>query len=193
MYKPLTRTNALYAAIVDGVYLNPPNGATEDQLEASSLAAKVVYLEWKNGHITTEELAQETLRLIAEDVDAGYVPWDVWDFSELHNYVDANCYTLDVLGLYWPDDDGDSACDITNAVQGRVSEMLCGSKTPGHHAFNEDNHVLMDDRKYEYHEDRQRSLCGYLMLMGKDVNANLLRTMRRARIPVPREVVRRRA
>jgi hypothetical protein len=53
--------------------------------------------------------------------------------------VDANEYTLEVIGLFYPDDDeenGPEPVDLTNEVQTRVSEMLSGSSrspmTPGY-------------------------------------------------------------
>jgi hypothetical protein len=174
MYKPLTETNLYYAGIIAnmglGVYLNPPNNATEAELEGSRDAAKAIHNAWCFGVITTEELAREHLRLIADDVDAGYVPWDVWDFSELHNYTDANCYSLEVCGLYIDETD-DPALDLINACQARVSEMLCGTTQPGYHEWREENRVLAGDRKYEYHRDRNHSLNSYIRAMGKDVNA----------------------
>lgn len=162
MYKPLTETNAYYAGITAGAYLNPPNDATEAEKDESRDAAKAVYIAWRSGVVTTEELARETVRLIAEDVDAGIVPWDVRDFSALHDYVDANCYSLEIVGYYIDETDNDQNYDLINAVQDRVNEMLCGHKVPGFPSFADDNRPLADARASEYH----RALAMYDLLLG---------------------------
>jgi hypothetical protein len=147
VYAKLTETSAAYRAIVvksDGgeIQLNPPNrywdAGNEDLLQETRDAAKAVHLAWAEGEITTEDLAREVIRLVAQDVAAGTVPWDVADYSELHDYVDANEYTLEVIGLLSPDDEGSrpAATGPTSEVQTRVSEMLSGSSrspmTPGY-------------------------------------------------------------
>ena len=148
MYAKLTETNATYRAILvksDGgeIQLNPPNSywdaGNEDLLQETRHAAKAVYHAWVEGEITTEDLSREVIRLVGQDVAEGGVPWDVADYSELHDYVDANEYTLEVIGLFYPDDDeasGPGPVDLTNEVQTRVSEMLSGSArfpmTPGY-------------------------------------------------------------
>jgi hypothetical protein len=147
MYAKLTETSAAYRAIVvksDGreIQLNPPNSywdaGNEHLLQETRDAAKAVHLAWADGEITTEDLAREVIRLVGQDVAAGTVPWDVADYSELHDYVDANEYTLEVIGLPGPDDEGSrpEAADLTSEVQTRVSEMLSGSSrspmTPGY-------------------------------------------------------------
>jgi hypothetical protein len=82
------------------------------------------------------------------------VPWDVADYSELHDYVDANEYTLEVVGLLCPDDEGSrpEAADLTSAVQTRVSEMLSGSSrspmTPGYGEWR----AIVDSYRTYQHE-----------------------------------------
>ncbi len=44
------------------------------------------------GMITAEEMAERMKREILADIGAGVVPDSVKDYSELHDYVDANCY-----------------------------------------------------------------------------------------------------
>jgi hypothetical protein len=146
VYAKLTETSAAYRAIVvksDGreIQLNPPNrywdAGNEDLLQETRDAAKAVHRAWADGQITTEDLAREVIRLVGQDVAADTVPWDVADYSELHDYVDANEYTLEVIGLLCPDDGSEpEAADLTSEVQTRVSEMLSGSSrspmTPGY-------------------------------------------------------------
>jgi len=43
------------------------------------------------------ESTRDVLAAIAADVAAGVVPWDVPDFSSLHDFVDANQYLLDTI------------------------------------------------------------------------------------------------
>lgn len=54
--------------------------------------------------MTTEELAEAMKSEIIADVKSGIVPATVGSFSELHDYVDANCYggtekLLDDVGM----------------------------------------------------------------------------------------------
>jgi hypothetical protein len=92
------------------------------------------------------DLAREVIRLVGKDVAEGSVPWDVAEYSELHDYVDANEYTLEVIGPFYPDDNeenGPEPVDLTNEVQTRFSEMLSGSTrfpmTPGYDATTSTN------------------------------------------------------
>lgn len=112
MWQPLSETNPVYAA------LTAVRNADGEPADPEAITAA-----WKRGEITTEELAREHVRLIERDVAAGDVPWDVCDFSELHNFVDANTYTLDVVGM----DGSDAGTGLANAVQDRVAWMLRGS------------------------------------------------------------------
>ncbi len=139
MYAKLTETSAAYRAILaksggGEIQLTPPssywNAGSEDLLQETRDAAKAAYLAWAEGEITTEDLAREVIRLVGQDVAEGTVPRDVADYSELHDYVDADEYTLEVIGLFHPDDDeenGPEPADLTNEVQTRVSEILSGS------------------------------------------------------------------
>jgi hypothetical protein len=163
VYAKLTETSAAYRAIVvksggREIQLNPPNSywdvGNEDLLKETRDAAKAVHLAWAGGEITTEDLAREVIRLVGQDVAAGTVPWDVADYSELHDYVDANEYTLEVIGLFRPDDEGSGPelADLTSEVQTRVSEMLSGSSrspmTPGYDEWR----AIVDSYRTYQHE-----------------------------------------
>ena len=163
MYAKLTETNTAYRAILvksDGgeIQLNPPNSywdtGNEDLLQETRDAAKAVYLAWVEGEITTEDLAREVIRLVGQDVGEGSVPWDVADYSELHDYVDANEYTLEVIGLFHPEDNeenGPEPVDLTNEVQTRVSEMLSGStRFPMTHGYDEWRATVDGYRNYQH-------------------------------------------
>jgi hypothetical protein len=84
--------------------------------------------------ITPEELA-ERMKEILTDIRDGIVPCSVATFSDLHDYVDANCYggteaILDELDAAVPDtDDGHTSamnalCDLMNPAMEIVSEWL---------------------------------------------------------------------
>lgn len=47
--------------------------------------------------LSTADAAQRVIAMIGSDVAAGIMPWDVPDFSALHDFVDANTYLDDVL------------------------------------------------------------------------------------------------
>jgi hypothetical protein len=111
MWPPLSETNPVYAAL-----------AARRNADGEPAAPEAITAAWRHGEITTEELAREHMRLIEEDVAAGDVPWDVYDFTELHNFVDANTYTLDVMGM----DGSEDGTNLANAVQDRVATMLRG-------------------------------------------------------------------
>src|ERR1700726_3754913 len=60
--------------------------------------------------VTSLEMAEKMKAEIIEDIQSGVVPNTVADFSELHDYVDANCYggseaLLDELDDAAPDTD----------------------------------------------------------------------------------------
>jgi hypothetical protein len=127
---PLTNSNRFYRNLLtrmDGtvVNLDPPDNATPAERGQAHSAAVLIYNAWATGTITTDELAGEVLRLIEIDVAAGVIPWDVADFSELHSYVDANTYLLDVMGFHTVPEDGSP--DILSDVTVRVNEMLTGN------------------------------------------------------------------
>lgn len=126
MSAPLTETNEIYACITrDGqIQLDPPNSyweqGNEAALQETQTAARDITRAWVAGEITTQELAQECMRLISADISSGQVPAGVTSFDELHSYVDANTYTLEIMGCDMSDD-GTRAC---YAVQNAVSAML---------------------------------------------------------------------
>jgi hypothetical protein len=85
--------------------------------------------------ITPEELAERMKAEILYDISAGVVPRSVKTFSELHDYVDANCYggsesLLDELDAAQPDtDEGhgaalDALCDVMNPAMEIINRWL---------------------------------------------------------------------
>lgn len=76
---------------------------------------------------TVAEYADRIWTLIGEDVVEGVVPPTVTTFSDLHEHVDANDYTLQV-GVPWgadvATDDDPAGVRFTNAVEDEVSRRL---------------------------------------------------------------------
>jgi hypothetical protein len=104
---PLWQTNATYADItMNGrLELDPPadpDGEHEDYLAAAQAASRAIFHAWRAGTITTEELAGEVMRLIADDQASGQVPQRITGWADLHTHVDANTYGLEVLGMHSP-------------------------------------------------------------------------------------------
>ena len=60
---------------------------------------KLITAGWRGGFVGVDDLADRVITAITEAVADGSVPWDVADFSELHNYVDANEFILEVLAI----------------------------------------------------------------------------------------------
>jgi hypothetical protein len=128
MFESLLSTNPVYS------YWAIDANLADESEPSATYAAEQIFTAWQQEQITTEELAREVMNMIEEDIESGAVPWDVADFADLHNYVDANMYTIDVMGYLADgdyDDGGFTPTDMVNAVQTRVSEMLCGSTVPG--------------------------------------------------------------
>ncbi len=130
IYPPLMETNPVYGDTMK---------ACRDEYGYPD--GPIITSMWQAGTVTTQELGREVLRLIEEDVADGVMPWDVYDFSELHNYVDANCYTLQVAGY----DGSDAGDELVNAVQDWVAHALRGDR-PSSLTFSDD-----------WHENRQRN------------------------------------
>ncbi len=132
IYPPLVETNKLYAeAFSHKDEYGYPDGPLITQL-------------WLAGGVTTAEFGHEVLRLIEQDVAAGVVPWDIYDFSELHNYVDANEYTLEVCGY----DGSDAGAKLGNPVQDWVAHALRGDR-PSSLTFSTQWH---EDRRFNHRE-----------------------------------------
>jgi hypothetical protein len=85
--------------------------------------------------ITPEAMAEKMKVEILADIQAGIVPRTVKSFSELHDYVDANCYgeseeLLDELDAAGPDsDDGhtqalNTLCDVMNPAMEIINQWL---------------------------------------------------------------------
>lgn len=85
--------------------------------------------------ITPEEFAEKMKVEILADIRAGVVPPSVKSYSDLHDYVDANCYggseaLLDELHAAAPDNDEghtqalNELCDLMNAAMEIVSKWL---------------------------------------------------------------------
>lgn len=85
--------------------------------------------------ITPREMAEKMQIEILADMRAGLVPCSVKNFSQLHDYVDANCYgggeaLLDELDSNGTDDDEGHTntlnvlCDLMNQAMNIVNEWL---------------------------------------------------------------------
>lgn len=152
MWRPLSETNPVYAAL-----------SAERNGDGEPADAAGITRAWMDGRVTTEELAREHVRLIAQDVASGQVPWDVYDFSELHDFTDANTYSLDVMGM----DATGYGTDLTDTVQDRVAEMLRGSR-PGSLTWPPE---FRRQRQRLAGEDRDHDLRLYLRSMGRQSTA----------------------
>jgi hypothetical protein len=146
MWRPLSETSTAYARL-----------AAERDADGYPARAEAITAAWQGGEITVEELAREHVRLIGDDVAAGIMPWDVYDFSELRNFVDANEYTLVVMGL----DGSDAGMEIANAVQDRVAALLRGSR-PSSLAWPGELHL----ERQQAGKDRARARRLYLQACG---------------------------
>jgi len=60
-------------------------------LKAAQDQASALGIEWPR-KVTPEQLAEAMKKKILEDVQNGVVPTGVKSFSQLHDFVDANCY-----------------------------------------------------------------------------------------------------
>ena len=89
---------------------------------------------YPGGMITSEQLAEKMKVEILADIQAGIVPASVQNFSELHDYVDANCYggteaLLDELDAGATSDEEhrkslDTMCDLMNPAMEIINEWL---------------------------------------------------------------------
>ena len=87
--------------------------------------------------IISEQLAKKMKVEILADMQAGIVPASVQNFSELHDYVDANCYggteaLLDELDAGATSDEQhrktlDTMCDLMNPAMEIINEWIAGS------------------------------------------------------------------
>jgi hypothetical protein len=81
---------------------------------------------------TTEQIsrwADEVMAQIRDDMDEGVVPRTVREFRDLHDYVDANEYTLNI-GVPWGSDvaadDDPAGVALVTAVEDEVNRRLAG-------------------------------------------------------------------
>ena len=84
--------------------------------------------------MTSEQLAEKMKVEILADIQAGIVPASVQNFSELHDYVDANCYgsteaLLDELDTNATSDEEhtkalDKLCDLMNPAMEIINEWF---------------------------------------------------------------------
>lgn len=92
--------------------------------------------------MNAEELALRMKQEILADIAAGIVPATVRIFSELHDYVDANCYggteaLLEQLDAAGPDTDEahqanlNSLCDLMGAAMEIVNVWLKNGRMDG--------------------------------------------------------------
>lgn len=115
-------SNPVYARITAGADLDPagPCGCGPGGQCGGHAAALALTAAWEDGILTSWEFSGEMLRMIAEDMTSGLVPRHAVSFSELHDHVDANCYTLAVLGL----DQSDAGLACTLAAEDEVTRVL---------------------------------------------------------------------
>lgn len=103
--------------------------------EAARTQALELSIDWLPLPITSVQLAERIKAEILEDVKNGIVPATVKSFSELHDYVDANCYggteaLLDEMDKQAPDtDEGHSRAmsalvDICNPAQEIINDWI---------------------------------------------------------------------
>lgn len=147
--RPLEETNSIYGNIRKTygiIYGDHPIGSER------------VTDAYHADEITLDELAGEVLRLIAEDVASGVMPWDIYDFSELHNFVDANEYLLATVGL----DMTEAGNALANAIADRVNDWLAGNRPWSVEHFDSEWH---SNRQYagKHHAEDKR---WYLRTMG---------------------------
>lgn len=79
---------------------------------------------WQAGQLTVSRLAEAVVSLVDEDIEAGEVPEDVESFGELHEYVDANEYLLQVVGMEPDSGESWNPFPLSEAVSAEVSEVL---------------------------------------------------------------------
>jgi hypothetical protein len=139
IFQPLAETNSRYgAASREKAEYNYPSGPAMTRLRMDGL-------------VTTAEFGREVLRLIEQDVANGTVPWDVYDYSELLNFVDGNEYTLEVDG-------SDDGTDLANEVQDWAAVALRGSR-PSSLEFGSAWH---DDRRFNHRKWTPADWTGYV-------------------------------
>ena len=73
--------------------------------------------------IDTAAIVAAMKREITADIEAGIVPSTITDFSELHDYVDANVYADEEL-LKYEETTGQEWLDYINGVQDEVHQWL---------------------------------------------------------------------
>jgi hypothetical protein len=90
---------------------------------------------------------------IGADVASGMVPWDVPDYSALHDFVDANMYLDDLLTqIGWEHDPGSQLqADWCTAVMTHINVRLGGLRPP-----------MYDTDPIRYAEWVYASKCGLL-------------------------------
>jgi hypothetical protein len=81
-----------------------------------------------NPMMDTVTAAEKIIAMIGADVARGVMPWDVPDFSALHDFVDANTYVDDVMHeAGWVFDPADEEqCRWANVVMELVNVALNG-------------------------------------------------------------------
>lgn len=104
--------------------------------DAAKEQAKTLGVQWPR-EITPEQLAEQMKVEILQDVRDGRVPADIMSFSQLHDFVDANCYggtetLLDEWDDAAPDTDAghraalDKLCDLCNPAMDIVDKWIKG-------------------------------------------------------------------
>lgn len=103
--------------------------------------------------MTVTEYADEIMQMIDEDIEAGTVPGSVRSFADLHDYVDANDYTL-TADVPWGGDiataDDPAGVNLVNAVTDEVTRRLAAPSrkfcTYGTCNYKEHDHTTTVDR-----------------------------------------------
>lgn len=75
---------------------------------------------------TIAEYADQIMTAIDEDIAEGVVPGSVASFTDLHDYVDANEYLLNIE-VPWGADDPSGTDEVWNAVTAEVNRRLSAS------------------------------------------------------------------
>ena len=105
-----------------------------DRLVANSTVVDDEYLAHRRAALNVDPdrvkgYADKVMAMVIDDVRDGVVPWTVTDFSQLHDWVDANMY-LEQAGQQFDAGDPASIAE-TNAIADAVSKRLADGEIIG--------------------------------------------------------------
>ena len=105
-----------------------------DRLVANSTVVDDEYLAHRRAALNVDPdrvkgYADKVMAMVIDDVRDGVVPWTVTDFSQLHDWVDANMY-LEQAGQQFDAGDPASIAE-TNAITDAVSKRLADGEVTG--------------------------------------------------------------